>query len=225
MKIKKIVAVLIILLLLISLIPTITKANMEIKDGGKKWTNISISRAYDECKALNNKESVLGTDKLDAHLTLNTDWGAAAYLAISAYGAVTTSIMPRISINGKSGYTSTTNNITGIIDMGLTFTFTAGVHETGLESESHASDYRQSLINDKTTKYVELLPNGVESENSRMPPTDKELTKGMAIAETSNWFNSKNTYCTSQYPCLLRSGVLGYGDNNVGSTLPWRLSG
>ena len=185
----------IIMLIITLFIPTISKANMEITGTGTKWTNVTASQAYDLCKGLNATDSVLGTDKLDAHLVLNTDWGAVAYLAISAYGKVTNATGPSVN-----SHTTTTGNITGVMDMGKTYTFTSAGHETGLASASNAAAYRQSLINDKATKYVELLPASPNVTN----------TKGMAISETQGWYSSSASYCTAQYPMLYRTGVLGF---------------
>ena len=126
LKMKVVVGIIIVLTIFI---PTVSKANMEIK-GGKvtKWTKITISDAYDECKNLNSNESVLGTDQLDAHLVLNKDWGAVAYLAISDYGKVTENSTPSITIEGDNRHTTTTGNITGVIDFGKTYTFTSGIN-------------------------------------------------------------------------------------------------
>ena len=195
MNVKMKIAIGIIVLLII-IIPSVSKANynMEITGEGTKWTNITISDAYDECQGLNDEDSVLGTTGLDAHLVLNKDWGAVAYLAISAYGSVTSK-----SGTNVNGHYSTTNNVTGVMDMGKTYTFTSAGHTTGLDSAS-GSNYRTSLRNNKTTKYVELLPATANASN----------TKGMAISETSGWFSSTATYCTADNPCLYRTGVCGF---------------
>ena len=188
MKIKKqIIAEIIILLLIILLLPTISKAAsyMEIKEGQVAWTNISVSDAYDRCQELNTKESVLGSDKLEAHLTLNRDWGAVAYLTMSIYGVN----------DANDGQTSTTGNETGVKDFGKKYTWTAGAHETGLESEPKASVYRQSLITNKSSKYVELLKNNIA-----------ENPKGLALNE----FGASGNYCSSSWPMLLRTGVLRF---------------
>ncbi len=198
MKIKKQLIVGIIVLLML-LIPTITKANIEVKPGSTAWTNIAITKAYEECYDLGEDAGSLGNNKLDPHLVLNGDWGAVAYLAISAYGAVTDKTGPSIEINGTS-YTTTTGNATGVMNFGKIYTWTAGAHETGLGSAEKADEYRKSLIDNQTSKYVELLPNSATTEN----------TKGMAISETKGWLSSLSTYCSSTYPCLLRTGVLGF---------------
>ena len=202
MKGKKKMLIGIIMLIIALFIPTISKADMEITGTGTLYTQVTASEAYDFCKNLNTTYSVLGTDQLDAHLVLNKDWGAVAYLAISAYGKVTSKNAPTVG-----SHTSTTGNITGVMDMGKTYTFTSAGHITGLAAASNATDYRQSLIDNQDTKYVELLPATQNVSN----------TKGMAISETSGWFSSSTSYCTAQYPMLYRTGVLGlfYGYNDV----------
>ena len=179
------------MLMIALFIPTVSKADMEITGTGTKYTQVSVSDAYDFCRNLNTTYSVLGTDQLDAHLVLNKDWGAVAYLAISAYGKVTTSTGPSVS-----GHTSTTGN------MGKTWTVTSAGHITGLETAPNAVEFRQSLIENKDTKYVELLP---ASENVTN-------TKGMAISETGMWpISSSYYYCKAQTPILYRRDVLGFG--------------
>ncbi len=172
-----------IIVLLILLIPTISKANMEIKPGTTTWTNITVSEAYDACRELDMEGSSLGTDRLDPHLALNKDWGTVAYLAISASGAVTsgtTNTGPKVTVDDRE-YTTTTGNLTGVMDFGKTrWTFTSCSTETGLEVESSNATCRDNLIKNKTTRYVETLPDSLTKENS----------KGMALSETGGWFKS-----------------------------------
>ena len=86
MKKREQILIMVIIFLLMILLPTISKAAMAIKPGQTAWTNISVSDAFDECRKLADPYSTLGKNNLDPHLTLNSDWGAVAYLTMSAYG-------------------------------------------------------------------------------------------------------------------------------------------
>ena len=199
---KKILVIGIITFMAIMLLPTISKAGVESKPGGTVWTNITISNAYKVCYDMRASTSTLGVNSLDPHLALNKDWGAVAYLALSTYGAVKDSIGPtEVSVpEAKTTYTSTTGNATGVMNFGTTQTYLAGAHEIGLESAKESGN-RIELITNKESKYVELLPTSA----------DVDSTKGMAISETQGWYRSAAGYCSVNYPCLLRTGVCGFG--------------
>ncbi len=201
-KREQILIMVIIFLLIVLLLPTITKAGVESKPGTTAWTNISVSDAYDVCYGMASGGSTLGNCSLDPHLILNKDWGAAAYLAISGYGAVTTATGPTVTIGEKKDYTSTTGNITGIINFGKTaYTYTSSSIAAGLEGTVKE---RQSLIDNSKTRYVETLPDSGD--------VTVETTKGMAIAETKGWFSSRGNYYvpTTSYPTVARWGIFGF---------------
>ena len=207
MKTKK--QILAVIVLIILLLPTVSKANIEIKSGTTTWTNITVSEAYDVCKDLDMGGSSLGTDGLDPHLALNKDWGAVAYLAISASGAVTsetTHTGPKVTVDDRD-YTTTTGNLTGVMDFGKTrWTFTSCSTETGLEVESSNATCRDNLIKNKTTRYVETLSESITKEN----------TKGMALSETGGWFGGKQNYNPNANDVVLVrcNGVFGFSSGN-----------
>ena len=93
------------------------------------WRNISRHNVFNNCYNLNSQENAniygisTNKDEMDPHLIKNTEWGAAAYLAHSAYGRNNR----EVTMN-NTGYTtginyitnvnmSTTGNIYGIYDM------------------------------------------------------------------------------------------------------------
>ena len=203
MKSKKQLIVGIIIALML-LIPTISKANMEMKPGTTVWTGITVSDAYDACRGLDVVGSALGTDKLDPHLALNKDWGAVAYLAVSSIGNVGTSNLPTVTI-GENSYTTTTGNLTGVMNFGKTNTYTSSGLSTVIGTAKNPG-WRQSLIDNKDTRYVELLPGTADVKN----------TRGMAIKETEEWFSSKVDYPVYDEPLMLRDGVLGFFNGDYG---------
>lgn len=201
MKMKKQIIIGIMILLAMSLLPNISKAadisRFESKSGGTLWNNVTISRAYQECYDLRelSAESTLGNNSLDPHLTLNKDWGAVAYLAISPYGGVS-------SVYSQT----TTGNLTGVQDFGKAdakFEFTSSLL-TGAKDNTNITN----LINNIGTKYVEEL-----AEDAW---TNIENSKGMALAETRGYKNSSQNW-NNAYPVKARVGVCGFYSSGSGS--------
>ena len=136
----------------------------------------------------------------------NSDWGAVAYLAISNYGEVTSSEGPSITLDGATRYT-TTGNATGVLDFGKHRTVTSSLLET---DDGTGSEYRTVLINNKETKYVEILSAELTSEK----------TKGQALAETYGWFGySSNKYPESSAPIAIRYRYVGLGSSGTSNGL------
>ncbi len=191
---KKQIIIGIIIIMVMLLIPNCSKAveasRFEAKSGGTQWNQVTISRAYQECYDLRAKEaeSTLGDNNLDPHLTLNKDWGAVAYLAISAYGT-----------NGAN----TTGNITGVMEFGTNYEWTSSLITGGSASNP---EYRTNLTNNKDTQYVEQLAGDANSNIAN--------SKGMALAETSSLASPKDW--SKSYPCFARKGVLGFGFYSYG---------
>lgn len=161
-SIKIIVAILIILMLMLA---TKSYAALECKQGGTKDTK-SQEAAFQLCYDMRDPTSSLGNNSLDSHLMLNKDFGAYAYLGMSAYGT-----------NGaKTAYSNvgnfTTPNYTGISNV-IYSELTAGIYlPTGLTS-TVVQKYGRS-------KYTEIF-----EENPNL-----ESTKGMAIIETKGWYSA-----------------------------------
>lgn len=196
-KIKYISIIAIVFLMLFTIK---SNAAMAIKPGTSSWTKISVSESYQQCYNLRNSDATLGKNNLDPHLTLNKDWGAVAYLAISPYGKVEKDIRgPKISINGTNYYT-TTGNITGVMNMGEYYTQTSSL------LGGNGNDNTTNLTNNLSTKYVENLSAETSIEN----------TRGQAIAETWGWFSSDKYYSTSSAPVGIRHGILGLGNYGFG---------
>lgn len=201
-KVKYISFIMISILMLLTIK---SNAAMAIKPGTATWTDINVSDSYSQCYNLRNADSTLGSNQLDPHLTLNKDWGAVAYLAISTYGAVKDSNGPQI-YRGVYYYT-TTGNATGVMDMGgVRYTQTSSNHE-GDTSRNYTNMIE--IYNNIETKYVEKL--------SSNPTSDTTL--GQALIETRSWFGSS---CQYGIPTIYRAGVLGYtisgGDRSSNTT-------
>lgn len=205
----KIIGSLLLICLFILCFSTISNAAIEIKAGTTRHTNIDISTAYQYCYDMRSATSTLGINSLDSHLSLNTDWGATAYLGASTYGGVRNNYGTMIKINEANNY-STTNNITGVINLG---SYLAGnaLHNSN-SYVSCISDKRtgsgkefDNIYKNKDTKYVEIIP------------TDEsiEKTRGMALIETNNWYGSGGTAAINEnYPIMYRKNIFGRSRNS-----------
>lgn len=191
MKRKIIVISLLVIIASLS-IATVSNAAIQIKPTQANiHTNITASNAYQYCYDMRNASSSLGVNNLDPHLTLNKDWGAAAYLAISAYGTTRSAYPTSVSIDGY-GYRSTTGNVTGVMNMHKRI-YTASVVENATDLTNLTN-----IVNNKNTKYVEIIP------KSNLAAA----TKGYAFEETRGWYGS-NGVNPSGYSTIERNnGIL-----------------
>jgi hypothetical protein len=108
--------------------------------GGTVWDNITISDAYAVCYNMRNgTTSTLGSNSLEPHLTLNSDWGAVAYLVASVYGqrdgtSNTGTMGPKVTLTKNNSpiesttFRSTTGNASGVMNFGNNRTFTAATY-------------------------------------------------------------------------------------------------
>ena len=97
----------------------VTTKTIQVKPSVENWRYIQVSNIFTNCQNYNKT--------LNSHMMKNSEWGCAAYLAISRYGTNT-----RIAVNQNYPYTgggasktayitytgqSTTGNVYGIYDM------------------------------------------------------------------------------------------------------------
>lgn len=198
-KLKILVSLIVILN--VCLLSVTSQAAMEVKAGTIPYINIKPTDSYKLCYDLRNSDSTLGNNTLDPHLILNKDWGAVAYLGLSTYGAIKDQTGPIVVIEGQN-YTSTTGNISGVINLGYTDTITSSILPGARDSSGYIN-----IKNNLNTKYVETLPTNPTIAN----------TKGQACSETRGWFGTptNGTYPYLSFNVLLkRIGLLGYGNND-----------
>ena len=163
-------------------------------NGGTAWTNINISESYAECEALNSSTSTLGTTLLKAHLTTDADWSAMAIFSVSQYGASNTNTP-----------TTTTNNNSGIYNVGNNHTQTTGILETA---------------NSTSTLYVSGLFNedGTVKPYIRQWSTDRVSTGFVGFNETYGWHGGMTYWGNNaSYPISIRNGLFGVSVGYVGN--------
>lgn len=184
---KKRIKIIIAMLMLFSMI-LITKSNaaIEIKPIGSTTTpyiHTTQLNAYQLSYDMRNPTSSLGNNTLDPHLQLSKDYGAWAYLGMSAYG--TNGQMANISgiypDNMGAADVVATPNITGVVQSDELVATTVGQNNTAIKYPS--------------SKYLEILSNGNYTADN---------TKGMALGETKGWYTARNTEYSDTRPIIWR---------------------
>lgn len=211
MKKKIIITIITLIIILVLGVCFCNKSNaaIEIKPGTEAHTKIKVTNSYQYCYDMRSSTSTLGNNTLDPHLTLNADWGAVAYLGASAYGSVRDNVGNEEQI-GDRIYYSTTNNITGVMDLGKTeYTQTASL----LEGYSDSNN-RTNLENNINTKYVETI--------SKSDDVNKEAKmKGWAFYEVKGWYSASNSGLDgTANPVGIRRGIFGYSYGGTNVSLP-----
>ena len=196
MKLNKKIMILILAIVGMCIGTTVSNAAIEIKSGTSPHTKITVSTAYEYCYNMRAFSSSLGANSLDPHLTTNADWGAAAYLGMSGYGYVRSAYGQAVSI-GENTYNSTTQNATGVMNMGGHYVYTASFI-VGRTSTSNNTNLNDNI----NTKYVDRLSDVLEDNK-----------KGLGLIETKGWFSSTCLYpaTSSTYSQVPRIGIVGYG--------------
>lgn len=171
----------------------------------------SVTDSYLLCQNMKETGESLEGSTVLPHLSTNADWGAVSYLSNSIYGTNTQgqNTGVQISIDGVKYY-STTGNATGIMNWGVNpntsrCSQTASLIKKYVEdnSTSTANDYVIELLNNKDTRYVEIINTGDFTINN---------TLGMAMKETQGiysgiWgFPDQDTNA----PISVRKGLFGY---------------
>lgn len=227
MKIKKII-ISVIIIMNIVLIKNICYAAVAV-NGGDIYVNTTANNSFEECYNMRNGgTSTLGEgSNLDIHMTLNSDWGAVAYLSDSKYGGMTGDSLTSItisSINGPESLTesktfyTTTGNATGVMDFGTWPTNTYyGATQTAsiLSSYSATTGNLSTLVQYKNTKYVESLSTEGSSDSSNLGKALGEITCGAHGGNSGGSFY--NQYATSSYPMIVRlNGAFSNRNQNLG---------
>lgn len=203
----KIIGSLLLICLFILCFSTVSNAAIEIKPiytnkKTKIHDNITISTAYQYCYDMRGATSTLGVNSLDPHLGLNADWGATVYLGTSTYGSVRDKYGVKVTVGDEMTFYSTTNNITGVMDLGVRYNVQNISNFVSCISDERTSSGKEfdNIYKNKDTKYVEIIPNDESIEK----------TRGMALIETNNWYGSGWTAgINANYPVMNRSSIFG----------------
>ena len=188
----------IVLVIVLLLIPHVyAKTSIEIKpNAGKVYTNKTISDFFDESKAMKDTGEVLEGATVDVHMATNIDWAIVSFFSGSAYGG-----WGEITIDGE-GYSSTNANITGVIDLGKTHTYTAGII-------SNYEEIVDTSATDEPYDYGKRIIENVGNNSHVDIFTKSEEWKKSA------YVNSNYVSQSQWYPFSIRYGLAGIAAGNV----------
>ena len=207
MKSKKILSMFILIITIIGL-STISNAALESKARQTSWK----SSANDEFTNIRKMEKIGGTlgqnaningttyldssnNGIDVHMALATEWGGAALLAISDYGA--------FNIKGKAvdkgtKVATTTGNITGVFQMA-----------------DDSAEYVAGLFKNGSNNYTSTIYSADSRYRNEYTTTSSEYHKGDALYQTAGWYSGGKGYANSNNPIFYRyNGLFGFGAGN-----------
>ena len=203
------------------------------------WRSICNHNMFLNCYNINSESNAskygisTDKDKIDPHMMKNSEWGAAAYLAHSAYGRNGTEVTMNSTgyITGNGNYKanvtmSTTGNVYGIYDMaGGTWEHTAAYVDSTkggtVSNESLTSTSYGKAVYDSEDKYkdVYVAASTDNRENNYNANTNKygdavyETSLNSASPYTSGWYGAYTVFPFSGGPFFFRGGGCGSGAN------------
>ncbi len=178
-----------------------TALQVRVIPGINIWRGMQTGNMQTVSMNMTNSSGSLGTTiNIDTHQMKNSEWGAVAYLAHSAYGRNAS----EVTINSNSSFytgggtgvayvtniaQSTTNNIYGIYDMsGGSFEYTAAFLNNGnsnLELNGTSTYFTNNVLKSEYTKYYDIYE---PSDEEKQGGTFYGLT-GIALWNSSSPYN------------------------------------
>lgn len=199
MKINKIIKIIILTIICLLLSMNFSYAAIEIKDTTQSvLTNKTISDFYDMAEEMKNAGQGLEGTNVDVKMANNYEWAVVSYFSNSSYGtggaggntgaSFTTPVKEHKSTNG---------NITGVMDWGRTYTFTAGI------IASYASKTFSDTVSGNGAR---IIANAGTNKIDKFKASDSKID--YAIAKTG-WYSPSWNYAAAdeRYPYSLRTGL------------------
>ena len=214
-KMKKIViAITFIFIILLLSFNTSYAAVIESKDSnGTVLTGGTISDFYVMGEGLKGTGQGLEGTSVDVKMANNYEWALVSYFSNSAYGTGGTGQNTGIAnVNtGVKKHKSTNGNVTGVMDWGNTYTFTAGI----------ISDYASKTLTTAGNLTLDSSTSSIVNAAGTGNRVDKfgNLAYNGDIAQTG-WYSSWNYYGNNaNYPYSVRSGLFGFNGGSNGNGL------
>ena len=203
------------------------------KPNVSSWRNITIGNAYSNSYHYNRAA--------DSHMMKNSEWGAVAYLAQSAYGRDGVEITKNNSttcVTGTGGVlASTTGNESGVYDLNGGAYEYISAYILNSEAQTLRNEYGSSFATaTKSTEYVTIYPHNATSDTAQSNWNEYNNYRikrfGDAVLETSSSGSAYNAWNgdTSIYPYLelsffVRGGIYEYTDAQSGIFMFGRTKG
>ncbi len=181
------------------------QAAVAIKESGTVITTKTISEFFDMFLDMTEEGQGLEGMNVIPHMATDKDWETITYFSNSIYGTSGEGKNTGISIkiNEKSHY-SANGNITGVMDLGKTATYTAGVYYQASETSTGASTWENGK------RLIEVLNSDENTELVNLSGGVRPL--GYAI----DLSGLRNGSINAKYPYSTRFGM--FHVNNVRST-------
>lgn len=211
---KRITTIITIIILALSINTKVKGAIAITEAGASVLTGKTISEFFDMAQQMKDPGQALEGTELDPHMATNKEWAAVSYLSNSNYGTggAGQNNGMTVTINGNSHY-SITDNITGVIDWGKTYSFTAGILS---EADTNITD---KTVRANGKSLIENIDN-----SSKVDQVDKVSLD--EIAANRGWNNS--VYYSQNYsdPYSVRIGLFSLmaGTFCGSNSAPWNTS-
>ena len=207
MRNRRIVKILIFVIIMIAFSKCDSFAAIEIKDTTSVLTNKTISDFYEMAKEMKNPGQGLEGTNVDVKMANNYEWATVSYFSNSGYGTGGAGENAGVQIPNTTHY-STNGNLTGIMDWGKTYSFTAGI----------ISDYASKTLTTEGNLSTDST-RSVIVDNAETDSIDKFSSSSDAQAIARNgWYSSWNNIgAYADYPYSFRQGLFGFagGSNDV----------
>ena len=202
MKNKIIFKIAIFVIAIICLSFSKSYAAVEIKDSTSVLKSKTISDFYVIAEEMKNAGQGLEGTNVNVKMANNYEWAAISYFSNSSYGTggvgqnsgidFTTSVKTHKSTNG---------NVTGVMDWGRTYSYTAGI------ISDYASKTLTTTGNLSTDPTISAIVN-----NAGTDAVDKFSSSTSAVAIARNgWYSSWNCQGSDEmYPYSARQGLFGF---------------
>ena len=180
-------------------------AVIEIKDStAQVLTNATISDFYVMAEGLKGTGQILEGTTVDVKMANNYEWAAVSYFSNSSYGTNGAGQNNGVNFNtGVKTRKSTNGNITGVMDWGNNYTYTAGIIDSYAE-KTIATTGDLTGSNPSISKIV---------ENAETGRVDKVGTEAINESRAQMfWYGATRSIDSSgSYPYSVRKGLFSLG--------------
>ena len=223
MKNKRIVKILIFASIMIAFSICNSYAAVQITNTTSVLTGKTISEFYDMTKEMKNPGQGLEGTNVDVKMSNNYEWATVSYFAHSSYGygneaSVTANKGVSVTSNGVSHY-STNGNLTGIMDWGKTYTFTAGIIANWKDNNGNIRITNETVLSNGRSIINFAETSDIDKFNVSTNGTDFSIAK-------INWSGVSWNRADGQidFPFSIRQGLFGMcgGFGDWGNPNEWR---
>jgi len=158
-KRKILIMIALVILLIVALSTIVQAGGLKSEPSGTRLVNRTAMEFFTLIRSMQSPTGTLGVssedgNKINCHMSKNTEWGTAAILSASKYGVV------------PSGNASTTGNNTGVFKMGGSWEYVAGVYE-GSALVNDANNNYDKYVN-RYSSHIGINGDGLTTASGRV---------------------------------------------------------